>query len=58
MKKETTLLEAHIKRLEETIRNLITAKNDLEWQIDELKAIKDGLIRMLPPGKRLEKLFR
>ena len=50
-------VESQIARIEESIKAIVTARNDLAWQLNELNIVKDWLVRQLPPEKQLDRLF-
>jgi chaperonin cofactor prefoldin len=54
---ELKALEHAISRLDISITTLEGQRVQLNYQIEELKKIQAILVRLLPPGNRLERLF-
>jgi len=54
---EISTLEQSIKQIKETQIELTHQKADLEFRIDELEKVKAWLTRLLPPEKRIDRLF-
>ena len=54
---ELKAVEQSLEKIEETIRELTTEKTQLEIQISNLTNVKAALTRLLPPDKRIAKLF-
>jgi chaperonin cofactor prefoldin len=54
---ELKAVEQSLEKIEETIRELTTEKAQLEMQISNLVNVKSVLTRLLPPDKRIAKLF-
>ena len=54
---ELRAVEQSLEQIEEAIRELTTEKTQLEMQISNLVNVKSVLTRLLPPEKRIEKLF-
>lgn len=56
-KQEQQAIEQLIDQFGGTIIELTLQKNELEERISELRGKQQALIRMLPPEKRIERLF-
>ncbi len=54
---EQKALEYAVNQIEVSITTLTGQRAQLDYQIEELKKIQANLVRLLPPDKRVERLF-
>lgn len=54
---ETQAVERVLLRLHETVVALTLHRNEIDERISELKLEEEALARLLPPEKRLDRLF-
>lgn len=55
--KELALVRAALAKLEEAMKELLTAKNTIEWQMTELETMKSYLVKLLPMDDQFNRLF-